>query len=83
MPETRYVEVYTYPAGLSAAKRIPKNAKITYEPYEVTDEELVDEAERKEMENAEEAINSITTVAQSKAFLKKLVKSLHKTGALT
>lgn len=82
MPETRYVEVYTYPVKLSAAKKIPKNAKITYEPYQVSDEELQEEQERKEMENAEEAINSITTVAQSKEFLKKLVKSLHKTGAL-
>jgi len=40
MPETRYKKVYTYPKGLSAKDKILKNAVVTDEPYEVSDEEL-------------------------------------------
>lgn len=46
MPETRYREVVTYPEGLSAEERILSNAIITQEPYEISDEQLAEEAEQ-------------------------------------
>lgn len=47
MPETRNIEEYTYPKGLSAENKIPANAKINRIPYEVSDERLAqDEAEK-------------------------------------
>ena len=54
MPETRYGETYTYPEGMAAKDKIPANAIIVREPYEVSDEQLAQEAEdarRKELTN--------------------------------
>lgn len=48
MPETRYRKGYTYPADMPAADKIPANATIVQEPYEVSDAQLALEAIEKE-----------------------------------
>jgi len=57
MSEKRYVEVYTYPDSLSPEEKVPANATITLEAYEVSDEQLSVELEA---EAREEAIAEIT-----------------------
>ena len=70
MSETRYIKEYT-------------NGVLTAElPYEVSDEELAEEAERKAMERAEELIDAIGNLTDAKVFLKRLVRRLIKNGAL-
>lgn len=49
MPETRYRESSKYPHDLPAAERVTANAEIVLEPYEVSDEQLADEAKAKEV----------------------------------
>jgi hypothetical protein len=56
MPETRYIDSYSWPAGTPAADKIPANATITQTPYEVSDAEL-----------ALEAITAETTIENDKA----------------
>ncbi len=54
MPETRYIETYAYPKGMAAKDKLPANAVITHEPYEVSDKQLAQEAEdarREELTN--------------------------------
>lgn len=70
MTETRYVQVY-------------KDGKlIKQEPYEVSDAELADEAEANEIEQIKNTLDSITTLAQAIAVLKKLINRLVKKGIL-
>jgi len=70
MAETRYVDVF-------------KDGKlIAQEPYEVSDEELAEEAEAGEIEQIKDTLDSITTAAQAITVLKKLVKRLVKKGIL-
>ena len=70
MPETRYVDVYK--AGKLVAR----------EPYEVSDEQLAEEAEANEIEQIKNTLDSITTAAQAITVLKKLIKRLVKKGIL-
>jgi len=68
--ETRYTEVY-------------KDGKmIKQEPYEVSDEQLADEAEAAEIEQIKDTLDSITTAAQAITILKKLIRRLVKKGIL-
>ena len=70
MPETRYIEEY-------------KDGKLINKiPYTVSDEEIAEEQEKDAMDRAEDMINAISTLADSKVFLKKLCKRLFKSGAL-
>ncbi len=71
MPETRYIETYTYPEGMAAKDKLPANAIIVREPYEVSDEQLAQEAEdarRKELTNksrsSKEASELLTLIAR-------------------
>lgn len=75
MPETRYhtIKEYNTEGNLINTEEIP---------YEVSDEELADEAEQKAMEKAENLIDSISNLADAKVFLKRLVRRLFKNGAL-
>ena len=45
MPETRYTTETSYPKGLTAEEKTLDRAIITKIPYEVSDEELAEEAE--------------------------------------
>ena len=45
MSKIRYREVYTYPEGMEAKDKLPANATIIREPYEVSDEQLAEEVE--------------------------------------
>jgi len=65
MPETRYVEEYSYDSKLKAEERVLKNAKVKRISVEVSDEQLDAELEA---EAREEAIKEIT--AKKKAELK-------------
>jgi len=70
MPETRYIEVY-------------ENGQLVGQiPYEVSDEELADEAEEQAFARAEELIDAIIKLSEAKAFLKRLVRRLIKKGVL-
>lgn len=70
MAETRYIEEYK------------DGVLINKIPYEVSDEELAEEAERNAMSKAEELIDSISNLAEAKVFLKKLCRRLVKNGVL-
>lgn len=65
MPETRYIEEYSYDPKLKAKDKVLANAVVTQIPYEVSDEELDAELEA---EAREEAIKEIT--AKKKVELK-------------
>jgi len=52
------------------------------EPYEVSDEQLTDEAEEKALAKADELINQIDSLAKAKTFLWKLCKRLIRKGYL-
>ena len=82
MPETRYRTEYTYSEDLSPEEMTPVNATVEEIPYEVSDKQLAEEAERKAMEKAKEMIDSISNLADAKVFLKKLCLRLFKNGAL-
>jgi len=70
MAETRYVREYT-------------NGILTAEiPYEVSSEQLADEAEERELAKAGQLIDQITNLAQAKTFLKRLCSRLLKKGYL-
>ena len=70
MAETRYVREYT-------------NGILTAEiPYEVSSEQLADEAEERELAKAGQLIDQITNLAQAKRFLKRLCSRLLKKGYL-
>ena len=49
---------------------------------EVSDEELAEEKEQEAMRKAEDLIDAITSLANAKVFLKRLVRRLIKNGAL-
>ncbi len=70
MPETRYTEVYK------------DGVLIDREPYQVSDEELAEEVERAAILRAEELIDNISSLADTKIFLKRLCKRLIKKGLL-
>ncbi len=61
MPETRYIEEYTYPEGMPAKDKILANATVKRIPYEVSDEQI--EAEIK-AEARERAIQKIALVEE-------------------
>ena len=71
MPETRYIEEYDNQGNM-----------INKIPYEVSDEQLADEAEERELAKAGQLIDQITNLAQAKAFLKRLCSMLLKKGYL-
>ena len=71
MPETRYIEEYDNQGNM-----------INKIPYEVSDEQLADEAEERELAKAGQLIDQITNLAQAKAFLKRLYSRLLKKGYL-
>lgn len=52
------------------------------EPYDVSDEQLAEEADIAIFEKANTLIDNIKTLTDTKAFLKKLVARLIKRGAL-
>ena len=70
MPKTRYDEVYK------------DSILIEKIPYEVSDEQLADEAEEKALAKVDELIDRITNLAQAKTFLKRLCSRLLKKGYL-
>jgi len=49
---------------------------------QISAEELAEEQEQEAMRKAEQLIDSISTLAQSKIFLKRLVRRLLRSGAL-
>ena len=71
MPETRYIEEYDNQGNM-----------INKIPYEVSDEQLADEAEERELAKAGQLIDQITNLAQAKTFLKRLCSRLLKKGYL-
>ena len=71
MPETRYIEEYDGRGNM-----------INKIPYEVSDEQLTDEAEERELAKAGQLIDQITNLAQAKTFLKRLCSRLLKKGYL-
>ena len=71
MPETRFIEEYDNQGNV-----------INRIPYEVSDEQLADEAEERELAKAGQLIDQITNLAQAKAFLKRLYSRLLKKGYL-
>ena len=71
MPETRYIEEYDNQGNI-----------INKIPYEVSDEQLADEAEERELAKAGQLIDQITNLAQAKRFLKRLCSRLLKKGYL-
>lgn len=71
MPETRYIKIEDGKGNI-----------VEMRPYEVTDEQIQAEKDKKAMEKAEQMINNIATLAQAKVFLKKLCKRLFDNGAL-
>lgn len=70
MPETRNITVQTWPEGTPVEDKIPENAIITYEPYEVSDEEIEAEIE---MEAREIAIQRITDAEKAAIKAKRSV----------
>ena len=71
MPETRFIEEYDGRGNM-----------INKIPYEVSDEQLADEAEERELAKAGQLIDQITNLAQAKTFLKRLCSRLLKKGYL-
>jgi len=71
MPETRFIEEYDNQGNM-----------INKIPYEVSDEQLTDEAEERELAKAGQLIDQITNLAQAKTFLKRLCSRLLKKGYL-
>ena len=71
MPETRFIEEYDNQGNM-----------INKIPYEVSDEQLADEAEERELAKAGQLIDQITNLAQAKTFLKRLCSRLLKKGYL-
>lgn len=71
MPETRYIKIEDGKGNI-----------VEMRPYEVTDEQIQAEKDKKAMEKAEQMINNIASLAQAKTFLKKLCKRLFDNGAL-
>ena len=71
MPETRFIEEYDGQGNI-----------INKIPYEVSDEQLTDEAEERGLAKAGQLIDQITNLAQAKAFLKRLYSRLLKKGYL-
>jgi len=70
MSETRYTEVY-------------KGGKLVdTEPYEVSDEQLADEAEAKDIDQIAKALEQSWDNKKTTAVLKKLIKRLGKKGIL-
>ena len=71
MPETRYIQEYDGQGNM-----------INKIPYEVSDEQLTDEAKERELAKAGQLIDQITNLAQAKTFLKRLCSRLLKKGYL-
>jgi len=74
MPETKYIEEYTYPDGLTAAEKTPANAIINKIPYEVSDEQLEQEAAEKAIAELSALADGDLKVPQVGKFLKALAK---------
>jgi len=70
MPEIRYSEQY------QDGKLVDKI------PYEVSDEQLAEEKEQEVFAKADALIDSIASLADAKAFIKRLVNRLIKKGVL-
>ena len=70
MPETRYIERYK------------DNQLVDKIPYEVSDEQLADEAEAKEVEKIKAVLEKNWTSAEAVTYLKLLIKRLLKKGIL-
>jgi len=70
MSETRYID--TYQDGIL----------ISHIPYQVSDEQLADEAEERALAKVGELIDQIDTLAKAKVFLKRLCARLIKKGLL-
>ena len=70
MPETRYIREYK------------DGVLVNQIPYEVSDEQLADEAEAAAMAKADTLIDSIDTLAKARVFLKRLCKRLIRKGVL-
>ena len=70
MPETRYHTITKYPDGLSGKDKTLDKAVIIQEPYEVSDEQLADETEVKEVQLI---IENLPDVGINKAW-KRLIK---------
>lgn len=66
MPEIRRTEIYTYPEELK--EKTPDKAIITFEEYEVSDEELAEET------RAERMANILAEIDDLKARIEKLEK---------
>ena len=71
MPETRYIEEYDGQGNM-----------INKIPYEVSDEQLANEAEEKALAKVDELIDQIDSLAKTKTFLKRLCSRLLKKGYL-
>ena len=65
MPETRYIEEYTYPDGLTPAEKIP---------YEVSDEQLAQEEAEKTIAELSALADDDLKVPQIGKFLKALAR---------
>ncbi len=74
MPETRYAEEYTYPEGMKAEDKIPANAQIKQIPYEVSDEQLAQEAQ--EAKVIELVAKPIRTTSESNQLIDLLASKL-------
>jgi len=75
MSEIRYRTNYQYPEDLPAEERVTENAIITQEPYEVSDEQLEQEADEKLLQDILDMADSDIKVPQIGKILKALIKS--------
>ena len=68
--ETRYIEVYQ------------DGELIAKEPYEVSDEQLQDEQEQRDIAAIKDKLEQPWTASEAQAILKKLINRLIKKGIL-
>ena len=71
MPETRYIY-----------EEDGKGNVVNTIAYEVSDEQLADEAEEKALAKADKLIDQIDSLAKARTFLKRLCKRLVRKGYL-
>lgn len=74
MSEIRYNTNHIYPEGLEAKDRVLANAIIKKIPYEVSDNELADEAAEKTVAELSALTDSALKVPQVGKFLKALAR---------
>lgn len=72
MPETRIIRAFAL-----------DGTELPQEPYEVSDEQLADEAEVNALAKADQLIDAISNLADAKVFLKRLCARLVKKGLLS